>query len=395
MKLRLSKKNSVLLRFFVFSTILFYSNIPSAYSVQPVYPASNVITGITFDLSSRKTLAPGSDNWAITWADDDNQYTTWGDGGGFGGTNSNGRVSLGYAKVTGGKSNYSTSNVWGGANTSNGGDFNGKSLGIISIDGVIYTWRNGSGSTSGAFEQSKLYKSTDHLKNLNDTGVMFHNSEFSNNEGIFSPTFLQFGRDYQGARDNYVYIYAPENKSDVWNVQKPGEITLMRVKKTELTQKNKYQYFTGLNGTTPSWSSNLANRKPVFSDPANGVMRTSVSYNAGLGRYILITQQVNRYENKNAHIGIYDAPEPWGPWTTVLLEDAWSIGLQENGPKTVFWNFSNKWLSADGKQFVLVFTGVDEWATVEGTFQAQGGGSTSPPPSSTPVAPTGLTIQIQ
>jgi hypothetical protein len=38
---------------------------------------------------------------------------------------------------------------------------------------------------------------------------------------------------------------------------------------------------------------------------------------------------------------------------------------------TFFWNFSNKWLSSDGRDFVLVFTGVgsnDSWNTVHGTF---------------------------
>ncbi|MCA9598338.1 MAG: hypothetical protein KC776_33730 [Myxococcales bacterium] len=36
-----------------------------------------------------------------------------------------------------------------------------------------------------------------------------------------------------------------------------------------------------------------------------------------------------------------------------------------------FWNFSNKWLSADGKDFVLVFSGIgdnDSWNTVQGSF---------------------------
>ena len=47
------------------------------------YPPSAVITGVTFDWSTHVRLAPGSDNWPITWADDDHQYTCWGDGGGF------------------------------------------------------------------------------------------------------------------------------------------------------------------------------------------------------------------------------------------------------------------------------------------------------------------------
>src|SRR5262245_49056214 len=47
---------------------------------------STPITGVTFDLQTHQRLAVGSDNWPTTWSDDDNQYSVWGDGGGFGGT---------------------------------------------------------------------------------------------------------------------------------------------------------------------------------------------------------------------------------------------------------------------------------------------------------------------
>jgi hypothetical protein len=65
------------------------------------YPPSPAISDITFEWSSHERHAPGSDNWPITWADDGHQYTSWGDGGGFDGTNSEGRISLGMAVVEG------------------------------------------------------------------------------------------------------------------------------------------------------------------------------------------------------------------------------------------------------------------------------------------------------
>ena len=40
-----------------------------------------------------------------------------------------------------------------------------------------------------------------------------------------------------------------------------------------------------------------------------------------------------------------------------------------------FWNFANKWVSADGKSFTLFFTGIgqnDSWNTVRGTFSLVG-----------------------
>ncbi|KKU96023.1 MAG: hypothetical protein UY28_C0039G0005, partial [Candidatus Amesbacteria bacterium GW2011_GWB1_48_13] len=128
----------------------------------------------------------------------------------------------------------------------------------------------------------------------------------SNNGNFFCPTFLQFGMDYSGARDSYVYTYAPINKSGSWNVQTPGEIVLFKIDKSKLT----------------------------------------------------------------GYIGIYDAPEPWGPWTTVLFKNAWDSSLNglmnPDAIKTVYFNFSNKW--ASGNNFVMVYTDRDNWASIEGHF---------------------------
>jgi hypothetical protein len=149
----------------------------------------------------------------------------------------------------------------------------------------------------------------------------------------------------------------------------------MRVLKSEITQKSSYEFFAGLDGnSSPTWTGNVSSRKPVFEDKVNGVMRTSVIYNAGIKRYLLTTQTVSRYSNSNFHIGIYDAPEPWGPWTTVLLKNAAESGLIKQGYwKTVFFNFSNKWTSSDGKNWVMVYTDEDNWATMEGVFTLNDG----------------------
>src|SRR5689334_21595599 len=65
------------------------------------YPPSPVIETITWHWDTRRTAASGSDLWPVTWADDDNLYAAWGDGGGFGGTDHDGRVSLGFARIEG------------------------------------------------------------------------------------------------------------------------------------------------------------------------------------------------------------------------------------------------------------------------------------------------------
>lgn len=333
------------------------------------FPPSPVLEAVRFDLDSVRERAPGSDNWAITWADDDHQYTTWGDGGGFGGTNRKGRVSMGVARVKGGAEAYRGENVWGGYEAPHDATFEGKSYGIVSVDGALYLWRTGDASEDSAFRLQELYVSRDHGASWTFTGVDFERSDFPDSPGFFAPTFLQFGRDYAGSRDGFVYAYAPEARGDEWDVQLPGAVALLRAPRARLAEPDAWEHFAGLEDGEPVWTRRLEGREPVFSDERNGVMRTSVSYDPRLERYLLITQQVSRFRDGGGRIGIYDAPEPWGPWSTVLFADPWELGLQ-TGEKTVFWNLSSKWRSPEGTGFVLVYTGPgsDGWGSVEGRF---------------------------
>jgi hypothetical protein len=45
----------------------------------------------------------------------------------------------------------------------------------------------------------------------------------------------------------------------------------------------------------------------------------SVSYKPGLRRYSLSTEHTETHAGKR---GIFDAPQPSGPWTTVAYEEA-------------------------------------------------------------------------
>ena len=104
------------------------------------YRPSPVIAELRLDWSTHQRHAPGSDNWPMTWADDGHQYTAWGDGGGFGGTNSDGRSSLGVARVEGDWDDYRGYNVWGGKDPEVPATFGGKSYGILSVGGVLSMW---------------------------------------------------------------------------------------------------------------------------------------------------------------------------------------------------------------------------------------------------------------
>ncbi len=149
-------------------------------------PPSPVIKGVKFDFATRARRAPGSDNWAITWADDGHQYAVWGDGGGFGGSNSRGRVSLGVARVEGPAGKHKGVNVYGGVGGRKPG-FGGKSYGIVCVKGVLYMWV-GPGSGVASFKEARLHKSTDH-------GASWTRADwaFTQADGMVMPAICNFG----------------------------------------------------------------------------------------------------------------------------------------------------------------------------------------------------------
>jgi len=323
----------------------------------PPYPPSPVFAEVRFDFAVRDRRAPGSDNWPMTWADDGHQYTSWGDGGGFGGTNEDGRVSLGVARVEGDGADYTGHNVWGGKRADAPAEFEGKSYGIICAEGRLYMWVSpGSGNTN--YDEARLAVSKDHGKHWSRADWAFARAD-----QFMVPTFCQFGQDNTDARDGYLYSYATRLQNDDDKMQVPGEIDLMRVPKDRILEREAYTFFAGLDASgEPTWTPDLTARKPVFEDP-NGTRRTSVVYQPTLGRYLLCTAH-NQADSGN--LGIFDAPEPWGPWTTVAYYENWG-----GFGSTFFWTFAPKWFSEDGLRFSLVFTGTgrnDAWNTVPGRF---------------------------
>ncbi len=110
------------------------------------YPPGSVIKSVTWDFASLIRLAPGSDLWPVTWGQDDKLYVSWGDGGGFGGNNRNGRVSMGIARIDGSPTDFTTKNINGGVDSNKIASWDcshcGKTASLLSVDGVLYSWIN-------------------------------------------------------------------------------------------------------------------------------------------------------------------------------------------------------------------------------------------------------------
>ena len=329
------------------------------------YPASSVITA-SWDLSSLATLrkAPGSDIWPVTWGADGNVYSAWGDGGGFAGTNSVGRVSLGFARISGTPADgdagsFLGTNVWGAAPqyAENPATFGGKVDELISVGGVLYgvggLWTADNCSCdptqqSGAGPLRKLTWSS-------DLGKSWQIAPW--NSSIDPGTFLQFGRDYQGAWDAaHVYLYY---QGDV-NAD-PTHIYLRRIAVSNMTEDpatpGHFEYFAGTDSTGAAlWTPTQGNAQAIFQDANVAAGTYSVSgavYDAPLGRYLLVTF----HGEGTGQLGVFEAPDPWGPWATVDYEDDWG-GLNETAGPGNGLQFPAKWISDDGRTLWAVFSGV-------------------------------------
>jgi hypothetical protein len=237
--------------------------VANAQADRPPYPPSPVIAGIAFDRDTLVTAAQGSDQFGTTWAADDNLYVAWGDGGGFEGTNSLGRASLGVGRIAGLPPDWHGTNVWGGVSPlSSQPSIPGKtSSGVIALGGAIYLYV----VEQDVWTRNRLWRSTDLGMSWTDLGPLFDEP----GAAFCDPGILQFGRDYAGARDGFVYGYSEEP----W----PDALALFRVPQDRLASRDAYEFFAGLDAAgRPTWTSDLAQQKPVFTDP-NGTRHVRLS----------------------------------------------------------------------------------------------------------------------
>jgi hypothetical protein len=70
----------------------------------------------------------------------------------------------------------------------------------------------------------------------------------------------------------------------------------------------------------------------------------------------------NIFSNTRRGGSIYDAPEPWGPWTTVFYTENWDVDPGESQ------HLPTKWMSADGKTLHMVFSGNDSFSVRQATL---------------------------
>ena len=309
-------------------------------------PASGVLR-----LATGEKACDGSDNWPITWADDGALYTAYGDGYGFR-PRLPVKLGMGFGKIEGTPEDIRAYNMRSDAENMLHGPGGEKASGLLMVGGKLYLWaRNSDHQGCG----SRLAESTDYGAHFDWCDWRF--------ERFGHMTFINYGKNYEGARDGYIYMLSNDHPSAYEN----GDgFILLRAPKERLMARDAYEGFVCVDNTeSPIFSADLSLCRHVLECPKRA-RRLSVSYNKGIKRYLLWQQHQFTASDSDTRFeggfGIYEAPEPWGPWKCAYFTEHWDIGPGDLGC------FPTKWMDADGLAAYLVFSGDDNFCVRKAEF---------------------------
>jgi len=352
----------------------------------PPYCPSRRIHSLRWRWDEGSNQAPGSDLWSVTWGADGLVYAFFGDGGGFGGTDTLGRTSFGIARLSG-PSPLIGINIYGGYQGLFPAALSGKASSIAAIGADFYAlggiYRAGERSSGSAPGRSGSPDRVELAYSLGDSHSWHvaswyfcrsHSAGGAGSAGAFCPQFfVAYGPGNMGAPGGYVYVVGSANSEVFWHdvpAAGPAHSYLARVRPRELLRQGAYDYFAGLDGRgQPRWSRHISSMRPIFSDGnpdragCGGVCAMAsgladAAYVPELHAYIAVAQ--GRYA---AQTSVYEAAELWGPWSLVAYdnldpgsgEGGWA-GLGLAGGDALGVNLVNAWTRADGRHLWVTYS---------------------------------------
>lgn len=321
-------------------------------------PRSTCIAGLDW-LGERipyPDAAVKGDTYPMTWADDDEIYTSAGDPN-WGETPDG----LDVERFSGGPTDYRIAKVnhmndyrgWGG---------NGpKPSGMICVDGVLYlAFQNLRGNQRAPYSTTSQHGSDAHIVTAtrdvcgfgvgswvpglaNIAAPMFPGHRFG------GPAFINFGKDNAGARDGYVYAVS----GDQWD--NGSNLRLGRVPADSIVHRDAWEFVCALAPSgEPGWSRDLDASVPVLS-LHRWLGLPEMVWIAGIRRYLLLTWRLHRdfSGDDGTDLLVLEAPEPWGPFSLVHAEEHWEgKAFNPYCPRIPL-----KWMSADGTDGWMQFSG--------------------------------------
>ena len=281
------------------------------YAQQPRPPASKqlrpspVIASISLATPPLMPFTSSGDLWFTTWADDDNLYGTWGDGmGPVAGRSWSLMTDCGAVKFTGEPPYLIPTILRRDAPTQFEPRVDDKPSSVLFLDGRLFGQFH---SPLGDARIGYLAYSDDYGKNWKRVGYFLPKAEKpadgspwtkEANSNFRCLLFFNMGRNYELNTDGYVYGLGIGRE---WNWS--GEVYLARVDQKRILHYEDWEYLVGV-GTDgkPVWSKSQAEAKPLPGLFTGDV--GSAIYHPGVKRYLFLNSK-----------HLFDAPEPWGPWT--------------------------------------------------------------------------------
>lgn len=138
------------------------------------------------------------------------------------------------------------------------------------------------------------------------------------------------------------YRSIPYFKEAAFEATEPQRVYLWRVERTRILDYDSYEYFTGRSTRgEPTWNRDAAMARPVVG--LGTYVQGSAMYHEGTGRYLFLTGAATPLTGIGGPNGIegalFEAPEPWGPWTRVARLPGGTIATlipKGAGPAHVF-----------------------------------------------------------
>ena len=320
-------------------------------------PASPIIRGFEWTgptIPYPETEKRG-DTFPITWAADDRLYSSAGDpvwpdkGDG-----------LDFECFDGPPSNYKISRPNRMDDFRGAGGAGPKPSGLISVKGVLYfAFQNATGRGDKIRDNADVVMNYGHgydaqIIASSDFGRSWKPSLKAMEKPMFpgrifgAPAFINFGKDNEGARDSYVYAISGEG----WD--NGVHCRLGRVPHDKILNEESWEWIHAFDNGKPSWTRKMNEATPILTHPGYMGMVDMV-YLRSVKRYLLLAwrNKVKADPYSGSELMIYDAPEPWGPFTFVYHEDPWeSVALNPYSPRMPL-----KWFDHAKQRGWLLFSG--------------------------------------
>ncbi|MET7638437.1 hypothetical protein [Streptomyces sp. NPDC005438] len=340
---------------------------PSAQAAQSADepPLSSFFSTVNLDNGATVGAPAAGDNrnhgdlWPNCWADDDNVYTAYGDGLGF----DDSFHDIGVARISGQPGQLKgeqlaegdqVGTVWNAEHTR-------KPTGMACVDGTLYLAVQDLAHDFNSAPAATIARSTDKGRTWtwDKTGPMFADGTFT------TVMFLDYGKDYAEAPDDYVYAYALDhNWRDSFDdrVPDPVDLYLARMPRDEVQNEAAWQYVSGYDQSgEPTWSDDIADREAVLHDDRHlypevytpdrvrnltPLSQGGIVYDKALKRYLYTSWTEYTFE-------FYEAENPWGPWKRFDSKDfgGYPWTHQKHGGYAT--TIPSKYISADGRSMWL------------------------------------------